>query len=95
MQPTQVYGRPDWDLIIRPFLDYARTINHDRVPGEGNETLLGTGVGLELRLLQLRYISNISLSFDWGHALHDAVIGTTNQVKAGRNEFYFLATISR
>lgn len=93
--PTQVYGRPDWDLIIRPFLDYARTIQYDQVPGEGNDTLLGTGVGIELRLLELRYLSNITLSFDWGHALHDAKLGTTNQVKAGRNEFYFLATISR
>jgi hypothetical protein len=93
--PTQVYGRPDWDLIIRPFVDYARTIQYDKVPGESNDTLLGTGVGIELRLLQLRYLSNITLSFDWGHALKDAKLGTTNQVKAGRNEFYFLATISR
>ena len=62
---------------------------------QAQNTLLGTGVGLELRLLQLRWLSNISLSFDWGHALKDAKLGTTNQVKAGRDEFYFLATIAR
>jgi hypothetical protein len=93
--PTQVYGRPDWDLILRTFVDAGRTIQAKRVPGENNETLVSTGLGLELQVFKLRFLSNLTLSFDWGHALRDARLDTTNEVEAGDDRFHFLATIVR
>src|SRR5205814_774423 len=48
--PQQAFGRADWDLIFKGFVDAARTeISHPRT-GENDHTLLGAGVGAELQV---------------------------------------------
>ena len=64
--PQQAYGRPDWDLILRAFLDAGQTYNADRLGFENDETLVGVGVGTELQVKQ-----NLSLRVDWGFPLTD------------------------
>jgi hemolysin activation/secretion protein len=81
--PQQPWARPDWDLILRAFLDVGRTFQVNRTEGEGDETLVGTGVGVELQLKQ-----NINLRVDWGVAL-DRVTG---QVDPGANRFHIVGT---
>ena len=63
--PQQVYGRPDWDLTFRAFVDAGRAIRNDRNrtgngAGENNQTLVGAGLGAEL---QIR--SNFRARIDW------------------------------
>ncbi len=68
--PQQVYGRPDWDLILRGFVDAGATIRNRRLNNpidELNQTLVGTGVGLEL--LVGRYVR---ARVDWGRGLYNS-----------------------
>jgi hemolysin activation/secretion protein len=81
----QVYVSPDWDLIFRVFFDAAQVRKNDRTAFEANETLRGVGAGLELRIKR-----NLSLRFDWGHAL-DGVRG--GLVEKGNNEYYGVVTL--
>jgi hemolysin activation/secretion protein len=58
VRPEHVYGRPDWDLVLKAFVDAARVHIEDAdQPGDQgrNETLLAVGLGAELHLL--RYLS--------------------------------------
>lgn len=79
-RPQDPYSRPDWDLIFRPFIDYARVTNSDRLPFENDNTLIGTGVGVELQVL-----NNFNARFDWGFALTDVDSGSNDDVEAGDN----------
>jgi hemolysin activation/secretion protein len=85
--PEQPYGRADWDLIFRAFVDAGRTMNSDPLFFEEDHTLVGTGVGLELVVLQ-----NLSVRADWGVALKDLESGD-NDVEAGDNRFHFVFTV--
>lgn len=80
--PASARGRPEWDLIAKAFVDYARTTINEAGLGEADYHLLGTGVGLEL---QLKRYFNVRV--DWGIALHDA-----DEVEAGDNRFHIAAT---
>lgn len=81
--PDQPYGRPDWDLILRGFVDAARVTNSDRQSFEQDETLIGTGIGAELVFRR-----NLNIRIDWGIALEDAA-----DVDAGDNRVHFVATL--
>jgi hemolysin activation/secretion protein len=64
--PDRRAGRPDWDLILRAFLDYGRAeINDASSDEQDTSTLTGTGVGAELQLP-----GNLILRFDYGLALN-------------------------
>jgi hemolysin activation/secretion protein len=82
--PDRPLGRPDWDLIFKGFVDAGQTINNDRMNFEQDETLVGTGLGLELQLYQ-----NINLQAYWGVALTDV----KGEVDAGDNRFHFVFTV--
>ncbi|MBX3379358.1 MAG: hypothetical protein KF805_04635 [Phycisphaeraceae bacterium] len=84
--PQQPYGRADWDLIFRAFVDVGRTVNNQREPYEINGTLVGTGVGLEFLFQQ-----NISVRVDWGVALYN-LEGPT-PVEPGYNRINFILTL--
>ncbi|MEM9174087.1 MAG: hypothetical protein AAGC67_02545 [Myxococcota bacterium] len=66
--PQQVYGRPDWDLIFRAFVDVGHTQRNglDRLAGERDQTLVSAGIGAELQIL-----SNVRARIDWAIALDD------------------------
>ena len=86
--PQQVYGIPDWDLIVRGFFDIGRTLKHKQIAGEQNDTLMGVGVGVELNVLD-----RLILSFDWGSALSRARKNTPVEIDKGSSEAYFSATL--
>ncbi len=69
VRPEHAFAFPDWDLILRGFVDYGHLIAHDRSLGEENETLHSFGFGAELRVL--RYLS-ARLDLAWPqHRLDD------------------------
>ena len=88
--PQQPYGRPDWDLIARAFFDIGQVVNSNIQSGEHDQTLAGTGVGLELQ-----YKQNLNIRVDWGVALNPISDqgGTTEGVSAGSNRFHITATL--
>ncbi len=61
IRPENVYGRPDWDFVLKAFVDAARVIVEDRQDFESNETLIGIGVGAELLFMR-----NLSARVDFG-----------------------------
>jgi hypothetical protein len=81
------YGRPNWDLILRAFLDGGQSFNHNIQPGESNRNLLGTGVGAELELRR-----NLDIRLDYGVALLSAVANLPHPVYAGNSRLYFSIT---
>jgi hemolysin activation/secretion protein len=81
--PQQVFGAPDWDLILRAFIDAAQVRQVDIQVGEENVDVIGLGLGLELQVK-----SNFIARFDWGNART-----ATADVAKGRNEFYFSVTL--
>ena len=83
-RPQQPYGRADWDLILKGFFDIGRTINNDRKSFESDETLIGTGVGVEFQFRR-----NLTLRVDWGFVL-DEVEG---KAEVGDNRVHFVGTI--
>lgn len=87
-QPQQPFGRADWDLIFRGFLDAARSKNGEGLAiTEENFTLVGTGIGAELQFKR-----NLTMRVDWGIALHD-VDDPGNEVDAGDNRVHFSLTV--
>lgn len=58
-----------WDAILSTYIDYGSNWHHDRGSSsvERNETLVGTGVGLELI-----WSRHVVVRGDWSVALHDA-----------------------
>ena len=87
--PQTVYGRPDWDLIARAFVDVGCTRNTWRREAqfERNHTLMSAGVGLELQ-----FSKYVNLRLDWGFPLRNLET-TTEHVDAGRDSrLHFVAT---
>ena len=84
-RPQQVYGRPDWDLVLKGFVDVGQTYNSDRRVFERNETLLGAGVGFELQVL-----TNVSFRTDWGFVLQDVGNGVA---ESGDSRVHLVLTI--
>lgn len=86
MTPTQVYGYPDWDLVLKLFSDVGYTVNNDNITGlETNESLWSIGGGLELQVRK-----NLRLQLDYGHSLLDL---QNSRVEKGNSEIHFEATL--
>lgn len=84
--PDRAWGRTDWDVILRGFLDVARVENSKREPFEENSTLAGAGVGIEFDLLQ-----NVQIRADLGFAL-DGAGPVNDRTKSGDTRLHFSAT---
>lgn len=82
--PQQPYGRADWDLVLKGFVDAGKAINSNRQSFETDETLLGAGVGFDINYK--RYL-NIRTDFGW------ALDGIDGQVKSGASRVHFVATL--
>lgn len=85
--PQEAFGRADWDLIFKGFVDAGTVLVSGSTPGEDNYTLIGTGVGAELQVKR-----NLVARLDWGLALTD-VDDPANRVDSGDNRFHFLLTL--
>ncbi len=82
-------GRADWDLILRGFFDLGMTFNNDLVPSaEANETLMGTGFGVELQISKY-----LDLRMDYGIALRSENDFLVNPVHRGDSRFHFLFSL--
>ena len=88
MAPPSVYGRPDWDLVLRAFFDIGRAESEDPLPFETDETIAGTGVGVELRVKD-----NLSVRVDYAVALDDIERGD-HHVDAGDSRIHAVITLS-
>ncbi len=86
-RPDQPLARPDWDLVLRGFLDVAHLDIQDRLSFEDDATLLGAGIGVELSVQR-----NVNLRLDWGFALRDEEVGG-DKVEAGDSRLHALLTI--
>lgn len=89
--PQQVYGRPDWDLVIRTFLDagYADREGNSR-DGEFDQFLLSAGIGLEAN-----FMGKMSARFDWARGIaesHSNSAGSSPIDKSGKFHFLFSVT---
>ncbi len=91
--PQQVYGRPDWDLILRAFVDVGRAVRNKRdklaagTP-EKNQTLIGAGIGAELQ-----FRSNLRARIDWATALQDTTGNLRDSAEIGDSEIHVLFSI--
>ena len=83
--PQYVYGHPDWDLILKGFVDIGHSIISEPFSFEDDETLIGAGIGVELL-----YRRNLNVRLDWGFALDDLEAGDVN---SGSNRLHLVATI--
>lgn len=82
--PEQPYQRPDWDCILRGFLDLGEVLQSNKVAGEFNDSLVGAGAGIEFQIRQ-----NIDIRGDYGVAL----AGLSNRVKVGSSQFTVVLTL--
>jgi hypothetical protein len=89
--PQQVYGRADWDLMLRAFADAGRSFRNRRTqplgPSERDETLVGAGVGIELQLG-----SQLRARLDWARSLK-AVGAGAGRVDSGNDEFHLMVNL--
>jgi hemolysin activation/secretion protein len=87
-RPPHAYGLPDWNLMVRTFVDGGMTFINDRESFENEEDLLSVGLGLELKIR-----NNFTFRADWGVALLDVgASGAPGSVEAGDNRFHFVFT---
>lgn len=94
--PSSVFGQPfrwapstngalpDWDLVLKAFVDYGYVSSNRPTAFEPDEELLSAGVGAEL--LIKRYFS---LRVDWGFALKDLETRDT----AGDSRLHVMGTL--
>jgi hemolysin activation/secretion protein len=71
-------------LILKAFFDVGHTVNNNRKSFENDETLIGTGVGIEFQFRR-----NLTLRLDWGFVL-DEIEGVAD---TGDNRVHFVGTI--
>lgn len=86
--PQSVYGRPDWDFIVRGFFDVGHSEIADPFLFEEDVTIAGAGIGVELVLKQ-----NVNIRADWGFALRELEESTGTKVDEGANRLHVVATV--
>jgi hypothetical protein len=89
--PQQVYGRPDWDLVLRGFVDLGYS---DRNGGidvfENDQLLMSAGVGLEAT-----FKGNLRLRTDWARGIVETHSNRAGRVKIDdTGKFHFLFSVS-
>lgn len=80
------YGRADWDVILKGFVDIAQLGVNDAPFFEQSETLVGAGVGIETQLK-----SNITLKLDYGMAFTNIGQGAAQTTQVGDTRLHFSA----
>jgi len=86
--PQSAFGRTDWDLILRGFLDAAKVRINDALIGEfDSHTLIGAGFGAELQIRR-----NFTLRTDLGFVLHE-VEEADRTFEPGDARLHFSATV--
>jgi len=83
-KPQAAYGRADWDLILKGFVDAGKVFNSNKTSFERDDELVGAGIGLELLFKQ-----NLTIRADYGWALKEV----PGEVKSGSSRLHFVATL--
>lgn len=93
LRPPRVFAEPDWDLVLKGFVDAADVAVSRPIDGvESGETLLGVGFGLELRA-PLLFGPSMTFRADYGFALDEVDTGGGSSIETGDNFFHFLLTV--
>jgi hemolysin activation/secretion protein len=71
LRPPSLYSLPDWDFVLKAFLDAGSTYVNGTRDNSEDEELAAAGIGVELQLSSMA-----SLEVDWGMALTDTDDGT-------------------
>jgi hemolysin activation/secretion protein len=85
--PQQPFGRADWDLVFKAFIDAARTENNDPQPGENDHTLVGAGLGIEYQFKR-----NVSARLEYGFPF-EVVRDESENVDVGDGRWHFSLTL--
>jgi hypothetical protein len=101
--PQQVYGRPDWDFILRAFVDAGVSHRNKRPPvpqcgafplpacdpprPERGDVLVGAGLGAELQIL-----GHLRVRVDWATALTSSN-SVNHPVDAGDQEVHLFFSV--
>jgi len=86
-RPAQVFGLPDWDLVVSVFTDVAYGFATHELPTDTTGTLWSAGVGTELQVLR-----NLMVSTDVGYLLHGPR-GVETGVESGEPRVNVVATL--
>lgn len=86
LQPNQVYGFPDWDLVFKVFTDFGQSFDNRNIAGlEFDETLWSVGTGVELQLSR-----NLRFQLDWGRVMSGLDSGRASE---GDHEVHLSLTL--
>jgi hemolysin activation/secretion protein len=85
--PQAIYGRPDWDLICRAFVDMAKASNSRPEVFEDDVSIWSMGLGVELQ-----FTRNFNVRADLGLPCKDLKTNDTD-INAGDPRLHFVATI--
>lgn len=87
--PQQPYGKPDWDFIVRGFVDVGQTINNRIRTFERDNLIVGTGFGFELQ-----FSRNLNVRVDFGWALEEVpAVPVGLRWDDGDNRVHFVGTL--
>jgi hemolysin activation/secretion protein len=84
LRPRSIYGRPDWDFVMKLFSDAGRVHSNRRFSSEAHETLVSIGGGIEMQLFR-----NLKLQLDAGH-----VLDSVGSSESGDTRGHVLATLA-
>lgn len=89
-----IYGLPDWNFMVRGFVDWAKLSVNEALSTEIEQDLLSFGVGLEFQ-----YLSNLNIRLDFGIVADDLETGNPfdpveDDGDQGDSRFHLLATYS-
>jgi hemolysin activation/secretion protein len=82
--PEQAAGDTDWDLVLKGSFDFARVKQNGSFASERDETLVGAGLGVEVRVRR-----NFTVALDLGFPLKS---GHAIDVDTGDPELHFSLT---
>ena len=91
---SNVYGLPDWDLLVRGFVDWASVSfnDSDNFPEEVDQDLLSAGVGVEFQ-----YQAHLNIRLDFGVVINELEgfpDPTIEDGESGDSRLHVLATYS-
>jgi len=88
-RPQYAGGPTDWDLVLRSFFDFGVTINQDRESFEEDQTLVGSGIGVEFSIYRRLVVRS---DFAWALAELENPDGSA-LVDTGDFQWHFVATV--
>ena len=91
--PQQAYGRPDWDFMLRAFIDAGHAVRSNASNAsisavEFDQTLVGAGIGAEFV-----FRSNLRARADYAFALKDTKGKINNSASVGDSALHVLFSI--